>query len=229
VAIACFGDMIFNVSLNKIYSLKELAITSGLNIEEQEVEGQKPSTYIKGSQLDEVNFTVPLIAQQSINIKSEIDKWKKIKETATPYMLLLANKAVSQNKFLLVNVSVQDVVLDVSGDYQKANIQLQFKEFARYGKKEEEDNSDKKRENTNADAAKSAGSSGQSSYPGYLIMYNPNKKDNNVVKIQQKLGGLTADGYFGNNTLSAVKRFQGNNGLKQDGIVGPATWAKLFG
>jgi murein L,D-transpeptidase YcbB/YkuD len=228
MAIACFGNKIFNVSLNRIYTIDEFGLTSGLDIEEQEVEGKKPSTYIKGSQLNEVSFTVPLIAQKSINIKSEIDSWIKIKDKGTPYMLLLANKPISSTKYLLININIQNTVFDIKGNYIRANIQLQFKEFVRYGKKEEEDSSDKKRENTNASAAKASGTKSKSSYPGYLIRYNPNKKDNNVIKVQQKLG-ISADGYFGNNTLDAVKKFQGNNGLKQDGIVGPATWAKLFG
>jgi peptidoglycan hydrolase-like protein with peptidoglycan-binding domain len=38
---------------------------------------------------------------------------------------------------------------------------------------------------------------------------------------------LKTDGVFGSGTETAVKNFQQHNGLTQDGIVGPATWAKL--
>lgn len=38
-----------------------------------------------------------------------------------------------------------------------------------------------------------------------------------------------ADGSFGNETLKAVLAFQGDAGLKQDGIVGAETWAALDG
>jgi murein L,D-transpeptidase YcbB/YkuD len=37
------------------------------------------------------------------------------------------------------------------------------------------------------------------------------------------------DGIFGHGTLSVVQEFQRRHGLTIDGIVGPATWALLFG
>lgn len=56
-----------------------------------------------------------------------------------------------------------------------------------------------------------------------------------VVTLQQRLmnHGIQlrkygADGDFGNETLIAVKQFQGLNGLKVDGIVGAATWSALL-
>ena len=49
-----------------------------------------------------------------------------------------------------------------------------------------------------------------------------------VKKLQEKLG-VEAIGKFGPKTEAAVKAWQKANGLKDDGIVGPATWAKLFG
>ena len=36
-----------------------------------------------------------------------------------------------------------------------------------------------------------------------------------------------ADGKYGNETVNAVKAFQRDNGLKVDGICGPATWAAM--
>lgn len=48
-----------------------------------------------------------------------------------------------------------------------------------------------------------------------------------VAQIQRALH-LIADGFFGPLTEEAVKVFQNANGLKPDGIVGPATLAKLM-
>lgn len=52
-------------------------------------------------------------------------------------------------------------------------------------------------------------------------------KGEEVVLLQQKLS-LNDDGIFGLKTLSAVKIFQSNNGLADDGVVGEQTWKKLL-
>jgi putative chitinase len=49
-----------------------------------------------------------------------------------------------------------------------------------------------------------------------------------VKKLQEKLG-VEAIGKFGPKTEAAVKAWQKANGLKDDGVVGDATWSKLFG
>lgn len=55
-----------------------------------------------------------------------------------------------------------------------------------------------------------------------------------VVELQEKLisigiscGSTGADGFFGLNTLSAVRTFQKRYSLSVDGVVGKKTWAKL--
>ena len=57
------------------------------------------------------------------------------------------------------------------------------------------------------------------------------KGDNNenVKKMQEKLGISPAVTNFGPKTEEAVKAFQAKNGLKADGIVGPDTWNKIMG
>ena len=60
-----------------------------------------------------------------------------------------------------------------------------------------------------------------------MLLKNGSKGDD-VKKLQEKLG-VEAIGTFGPKTEAAVKAWQKANGLKDDGIVGDVTWAKLFG
>lgn len=61
-------------------------------------------------------------------------------------------------------------------------------------------------------------------YPGIL---KAGSKGDSVKKVQQKLN-ITTDGIFGPITERAVKQYQESSGLAVDGIVGKATWSKLF-
>jgi hypothetical protein len=68
-------------------------------------------------------------------------------------------------------------------------------------------------------------------YPGHVLKRG--SKGTNVKKLQQRLKQrgwkITVDSTFGPRTELAVRGFQGKNRLHEDGIVGPATWKKLFG
>lgn len=65
---------------------------------------------------------------------------------------------------------------------------------------------------------------------GELLRYG--SRGESVRQVQSRLNGLgywcgTADGIFGVNTRSAVRRFQSAKGLSVDGIVGPKTYSAL--
>lgn len=60
-----------------------------------------------------------------------------------------------------------------------------------------------------------------------LPMIQKGNQGRYVEALQTILGGLTVDGSFGDKTRSAVKKFQKENGLEVDGIVGPKTWAMI--
>jgi peptidoglycan hydrolase-like protein with peptidoglycan-binding domain len=50
---------------------------------------------------------------------------------------------------------------------------------------------------------------------------------NDEVKLLQTILGINADGIFGDQTEAAVIKFQSENNLDADGIVGAMTWAAL--
>lgn len=62
---------------------------------------------------------------------------------------------------------------------------------------------------------------------------NPGSDPIVVMRLQHILndrghGPLVEDGEFGLNTEAAVKKFQGNEGIGTDGVVGPQTWTSLL-
>lgn len=71
---------------------------------------------------------------------------------------------------------------------------------------------------------------GRAQAAGELLRYG--SRGESVKQVQSRLNQLgywcgTADGIFGNNTLSGVRRFQSAKGLAADGIVGPKTYAAM--
>ncbi|MFB1098185.1 N-acetylmuramoyl-L-alanine amidase [Terribacillus sp. JSM ZJ617] len=62
-------------------------------------------------------------------------------------------------------------------------------------------------------------------YPGKLIRKGSKGKD--VERIQRAVN-VKVDGIFGSGTEAAVKAYQKRKGLSADGVVGPATWNKMF-
>lgn len=75
------------------------------------------------------------------------------------------------------------------------------------------------------------GSSSSSSGSGSTEVLKIKMESDAVTQLQELLQNLgyldKVTGYFGTDTESAVKKFQDNNGLDADGIVGSGTWAKL--
>ena len=65
-----------------------------------------------------------------------------------------------------------------------------------------------------------------------MELYKKGSRGEDVKQIQKALAGaglaVIADGIYGQNTEDAVREFQKQNGLKADGVVGPATLAKLI-
>jgi len=66
-----------------------------------------------------------------------------------------------------------------------------------------------------------------------MATYQLGSKGEEVRRIQVKLQALgiyrgPIDGDFGGGTATAVRRFQGSEGLEVDGKVGPITWGALF-
>ena len=94
---------------------------------------------------------------------------------------------------------------------------------------------------TNSGSTATSGNSATSTKKDPVCTVNVNQlsrgSSGDTVKAMQTLliskgyscGSLGADGDFGGSTYLAVYKFQADNNLSKDGVVGAMTWAKLLG
>jgi peptidoglycan hydrolase-like protein with peptidoglycan-binding domain len=62
-------------------------------------------------------------------------------------------------------------------------------------------------------------------YPGVL---RNGSRGKSVILVQEKVR-VEPDGWYGRKTTQAVRKYQQNNKLYNDGVVGPNTWKSMFG
>jgi hypothetical protein len=74
---------------------------------------------------------------------------------------------------------------------------------------------------------------GPQTWPTLVVQVQSGSRGEAVRAVQSQLrfrgASISADGDFGPITEEHVRRFQRNNDLAQDGIVGPQTWRELVG
>lgn len=129
--IAVFGQKVFQITQNKIYTFDDLQYGSSLDTEKQDATGKKPSTYNKGPGLNSLSIKILLDASLGINPRKEIEEWEEIKDAGIAYPFILGSRPLGKYKWLLVDVQATIQIIDNAGNILKAEVSLKFDEYVR--------------------------------------------------------------------------------------------------
>lgn len=132
--IGSFGDKEFTVNTDMVYTPETESWSTEISVDEQEVDGSKPSSYIKQT-LDGVSLSIKL-SWHFVYVEDEIRSWKAICDSHEPHMLFMGDNPVSENKYLLYSSKATDILRSPNGTALKATLALEFKEYVREGTKE---------------------------------------------------------------------------------------------
>lgn len=135
MSIAVFASKTFQVSSRSVYTFNELNLSSSLNAESQDVQGKKPSVYVKGSGLNAMNFNIPIELRFGYYPRVEYEAWEAIKDKGVAYPFILGGKPIGVNKWLLKSVALNNTKVNQNGIILSGTLQLEFEEFVRPGSK----------------------------------------------------------------------------------------------
>lgn len=133
MAIATFANKVFEVNTDKTYTFSDIQYSSSLQTEKQDSDGAKPSTYIKGPDLDTLEFKLTFDVQQGISPRREWEDWQSIMNSQRAYQFILGSKPVGSYSWLLTGVTPSSINVDNSGNILSMTLDLKFDEYVRAG------------------------------------------------------------------------------------------------
>jgi hypothetical protein len=132
LSIAIFAGKSFEVNSDMINTFNELQYGSSIQTEKQDSDKGKPSTYIKGSDLDTMSYNIQLDKSFGVEPRSEMEQWVDIMNDKRPYPFILGGRPMGGN-WLLVSVEADNIKVDSTGDILTMDLSLKFDEHVRDG------------------------------------------------------------------------------------------------
>lgn len=128
--IARFGYEAFYANSRKgFYTLDGISFEYGKDVETQGTTGKKPISYITALKLINGGFKIHLDAR-FVNVMEKIEAWRKMSEDNNLYVFSIADKLVSQNKFIVLSAKVSNEKYNGRGMLLSADLDITIQEYA---------------------------------------------------------------------------------------------------
>ncbi len=132
--VGSYGPKRFVVSKKKIYTVRDVNISSSIEFEDKENGKGIPIKRKKKENGEEITVNIMLLSQ-CCNVMDEFYSWKSLKSKATPYYFLLGNRKLSTYKLVISNVSLSDIKMAARKEViSAATLALTFVESGSKGK-----------------------------------------------------------------------------------------------
>lgn len=129
--IGSFGDAIFEVSDKKFYPFKDFTRDVSIRKENHAGIGVKPKTEVIGPELDSISFTVILNQNLGVNVRYELDRWVGMARNGDAYMLIIGDKALGTDLWIIESISEAWNVITANGSVLSGNISVTLQEYVR--------------------------------------------------------------------------------------------------
>lgn len=127
--IGFFGDIVFETSDQKILTFSDFSRDSAARWNTHDVIGRKPTSEYVGPGLDSISFTVNLSGNHGVKPREEMEKWLMKENTGVAEILVIGNKVIGNDRWVVKSVSqAWNVVLN-KGELFSGSIDIELEEY----------------------------------------------------------------------------------------------------
>lgn len=124
-----FGDLVFEVSSEKCYTVKNVKRTVGKRTAKYTPSRGKEKLMHVGSDLRQVTLSIPLNALLGIKPRDALDRLVELAEGDEVYPLIIGGKPMADNPFALTKLSEDWSVILNGGELATAMAAVTFEEY----------------------------------------------------------------------------------------------------
>lgn len=166
--IGIFGKLVFETSDKKILTFTDMQHKVSANYAQHKIIGKKPRSEFLNVDLREITFTIILDAQYGVKPRKQLEKIEYMLSEAYADYLVIGEKKVWKNKFVITNLSESWDVVYSGGELARATVDVTFQEYVEEAKKKR---ASKKKKSSNSDGiASNSNSSSSNSNEKYTVV-----------------------------------------------------------
>jgi phage protein U len=127
--IGYFGDIVFEVSDEKIYTFNGFKLDASARYSTHEIIGEKPKTEFIAPNLKTISLTISLNGDYGVTPMEEMHKWISLAETGEADYLVIGWDVMGDDKWVVKSVSEAWEILFSEGELFAGKIDVTFEEY----------------------------------------------------------------------------------------------------
>ena len=131
--IGAFGDLVFEVSEQKILTFDNWQRTTKHRYQKHNILNHKPKLESVGSDLEEITLEIYFSHFLNVSVKSEMEKLRKMCDDSAANFLIIGGEVVGDCLFVIEEISESVEVWGGSGQILSSRVKVKFKEFEKVG------------------------------------------------------------------------------------------------
>lgn len=128
-SIGSFGDIVFTASASKVETFDNFQRHTKARIASHDIIGKKPVLEFLGPAGEEISFNMKFNILLGVNPTVETDKLRKMCQEGKANMLILNNKAVGENYWIIDSVSEAATAFNQNAVVVSSSVDVTLKEY----------------------------------------------------------------------------------------------------
>lgn len=131
MVIGSFGDVVFEVSRDKVKTFDEFKRSGSARWASHEIINKKQVMEFLGPGIETITFSIYLSSGLGVNPEEELKKIRKMRDEGTPKPLIIADNMVGENNWVLKSLDESSSKFDSKGNALVVVVNLTLDEYTK--------------------------------------------------------------------------------------------------
>jgi phage protein U len=130
--IGYYADIVFETSDSRILTISDFQRSTASRWAKHDVIGKKPTSEFVGPDLDTISFTVQLNGNFGVKPREEMERWLRKARDGTAATLVIGNRALGVDKWVVKSVSQIWGVIMNKGEVFSGKVDVELEEYVEW-------------------------------------------------------------------------------------------------